>query len=89
MGGKPFDSLPAFIPVGFEMTVLVGGLSTALMLLVRSRLWPGKRSRAIDGVTDERFALVIARKDATFPMSELSSLLQRHGALEVWSEVER
>ena len=89
VGGKPFDSLPAFIPVGFEMTVLFGGLSTALMLLVRSRLWPGKRSTAVPGVTDDRFALVIARNDATYPMSELPALLERHGAVDVRQEVGR
>ena len=88
VGGKPFDSLPAFIPVGFEMTVLFGGLATALMLLVRSRLWPSKKSRAIEGVTDDRFALAIARKDASLAAAELPALLERHGAIEVQSEVE-
>ncbi len=88
VGGKPFDSLPAFVPVGFELTVLIGGLSTAFALAVRSRLWPGKRSRAIEGVTDDRFALVIARADASLASAELGALLERHGALRVWREVE-
>ena len=88
VGGKPFDSLPAFIPVAFEMTVLFGGLATALMLLVRSRLWPGKKSRAIAGITDERFALVIARKNVRLASAELPALLRRHGAVDVWQEVE-
>ena len=92
VGGKPFDSLPAFIPVGFEMTVLFGGLATALMLLVRSRLWPGKRCKDLAskaGVTDERFALVIARKDVNLASAELPALLRRNGAVEVWQEVVR
>ncbi|MAE45468.1 MAG: iron ABC transporter [Planctomycetes bacterium] len=87
IGGKPFDSLPAFIPVGFEMTVLLGGLSTALFLFIRSKLWPGKKSRAIGGVTDERFALVIARKDANLAMAEVPELLHRHGAVDVRQEL--
>ena len=87
VGGKPFDSLPAFVPVAFEMTVLLGGLSTAFMLLARSRLWPGKRARAIEGVTDDRFALVIARRDATLASTELEELLAHHGAVRVWQEV--
>jgi hypothetical protein len=87
VGGKPFDSLPAFIPVAFEMTVLFGGLSTALALLLRSRLWPGRKSTRIAGVTDDRFALVIARRDAGMATAELPALLERHGALEVWKEV--
>jgi len=89
VGGKPFDSLPAFVPVGFELTVLIGGLSTALMLLVWSRLWPGKRARAIAGVTDDRFALVIARRDASHSAAEMAEFLGRHGALEVWQEEAR
>ena len=88
VGGKPFDSLPAFIPVGFEMTVLFAGLATALMLMVRSRLWPGKRSRHhIEGVTDDRFALVIAEDDASFPATVLPDVLRRHGAIRIWEEV--
>ncbi len=83
VGGKPFDSLPAFVPVGFELTVLCGGLSTAFVLLMRSRLWPGKSSRAVEGVTDDCFALAIARKDASLPAAELPALLERHGAVEV------
>jgi len=88
VGGKPFDSLPAFIPVGFEMTVLFAGLLTAAMLLVRSKLWPGRAGKAIQGVTDHRFALVIARRDAERAVSELPGLLHRHGAVEVWQEAE-
>ena len=88
VGGKPFDSLPAFIPVAFEMTVLCAGLLTAFMLLFRSKLWPGNRHVAIEGVTDDRFALVIARKNAERANSELPGLLQRNGAVKVWQEVE-
>ncbi len=87
VGGKPFDSLPAFVPVAFELTVLFGGLATALMLMFRSRLWPGKKSRAIEGVTDDRFALAITRKDAGLAASELPALLERHGAVRVLTEV--
>ena len=43
VGGKPLDSLPAFVPVAFELTILIAGLATAFALFARSRLWPGKR----------------------------------------------
>ncbi len=89
IGGKPFDSLPAFIPVGFEMTVLLAGLSTAFFLLFRSKLWPAKKSKAFEGTTDERFALVIARRSANMAMAELPELLHRHGAVHVWQELEK
>ena len=87
VGGKPFDSLPAFIPVGFEMTVLFGGLATALMLFVRSRLWPGKSSGlVVPGVTDDQFALVLGAGDASLPPGELAGLVARHGAVQSWEE---
>jgi len=89
VGGKPFDSLPAFLPIAFEMTVLSAGLATALMLLVRSRLWPGKkRRRVIEGVTDDRFALIIAEENAALRAGEVRSLLTRHGAVDCWEEIE-
>ncbi len=88
VGGKPFDSLPAFIPVGFELTVLFAGLATAFMLLMRSRLWPGRRAAVVPGVTDDRFALSVARTNAELPSSEIPTMLKRHGALEVIEELE-
>jgi hypothetical protein len=60
VGGKPFASIPAFIPITFELTVLSAALSTALALLVRAKLYPGRRAVTLPRVTDDRFALVLA-----------------------------
>ncbi|MDA0327674.1 MAG: DUF3341 domain-containing protein [Gemmatimonadetes bacterium] len=38
VGGKPMISIPAFIPIVFEMTVLFGALSTVIGLFILSRL---------------------------------------------------
>lgn len=38
VGGKPIISIPAFIPIVFEMTVLFGALSTVIGLFILSRL---------------------------------------------------
>ena len=38
VGGKPIVSIPAYIPIVFEMTVLFGALSTIIGLFVLSRL---------------------------------------------------
>jgi hypothetical protein len=62
VGGKPDNSTLAFIPIGFELTVLVGGLATVAALFLRARLFPGKRECLIaEGVTDNRFALVVPK----------------------------
>ncbi len=46
VGGKPENSTLAFVPVCFELTVLIGGLGTVGAFLLRARLYPGKRERA-------------------------------------------
>jgi hypothetical protein len=64
VGGRPWNSLPAFVPVAFEMMVLCGGLGLVLTWLVVCRLYPGKKPRQpSDRVTDDRFVLEISCSD--------------------------
>jgi hypothetical protein len=89
VGGKPFDSFPAFVPVAFELTILFAGLSTALALLVRSRLWPSKSVPAgLECTTDDRHALILAQADAAFRDADFPELLRRHGAVEYRRDTE-
>ena len=67
VGGKPWNSLPAFVPIIFEGMVLAAGLGTVFALLVVARLRPGKKMMPIiPGVMDDRFALLVEETDATF-----------------------
>ncbi len=60
VGGKPFASTPAFVPVMFEVGVLAGGLATVLALFVVCRLYPGKQPSLVHPrVTDDRFVVLI------------------------------
>jgi hypothetical protein len=87
VGGKPFDSLPAFVPVAFELTVLCAGLCTVFGLLARCGLRPGARVRAERPRTsDDRIALVLAQRDASHDPRELRQVLIESGALEVVDE---
>ncbi|MEE8467244.1 MAG: DUF3341 domain-containing protein [Planctomycetota bacterium] len=89
IGGKPFDSLPAFVPVMFEMTVLFAGLATAAALCLRSKIWPGRRIPAgLERTSDDQFALILAQEDAAFREQDFTELLQRHGAVETRHETE-
>ena len=45
VGGKPWNSLPAYVPVTFEVMVLLAGLGVVLAFFLRSRLFPGKRAK--------------------------------------------
>jgi len=59
VGGKPENSTLAFVPICFELTVLIGGLGTAAAFFVRARLYPGKREQLpVLGVTNNVFAVV-------------------------------
>ncbi len=78
VGGKPFVSLPAFIPVTFELTVLFAAIASVVTFFGRSRLWPGKRGEVLLRVTDDRFALVVAGSS-----EGAAKLLRDAGALEV------
>jgi vacuolar-type H+-ATPase subunit I/STV1 len=82
VGGKPDNSTLAFVPVCFELTILIGGLSTVAALFFRTRLFPGKRENlAIAGVTDDKFALVLRKR--TGDMRRAIAILEQSGAKKV------
>ena len=60
VGGKPYNSLPAFIPITFELTVLIGGLVTTAAFLFRSKLFPFKKVKLWNArVTNDRFVIAV------------------------------
>jgi len=88
VGGKPFNSLPAFVPVTFEVMVLFAGVSTVLAFLWVTGLRPGRRAATPDrAVTDDRFVLVIEERDAAFDPAEMRSLLASFGAVHMEERV--
>jgi hypothetical protein len=59
VGGKPLVSLPAFLPIMFELTVLLAGLATAAFMFFLNGLPNFKPNPLSPRVTDDRFALYI------------------------------
>lgn len=84
IGGKPYSSAPAWIPVVFEVGVLAAGLATVLALFIRSGLYPGKTPQLVDSrVTDDRFVVMMDVADAGFDVDEARGICLRHGAESV------
>jgi hypothetical protein len=83
ISGKPWDSLPAFIPVTFEVMVLLAGVGTVIAFLLAAGLRPGKQATLPHPrVTDDRFALLIEEADAVFSPVEAAALCAKFNAVE-------
>lgn len=88
VGGKPFESLPAFIPVAFEMTVLFAGLGTVAAFLAWARLYPGRRPPLeLDRATDDRFVVVVRGAGAPFSVGELARIFEGHAVARMWDRM--
>ncbi len=84
IGGKPFNSFVAFIPVGFEITVLLSALVTVAAFLIRSKFYPGKVEKLLDPkITNSNFVLAIECTNASVDTDEITSIMKENGASEV------
>ena len=87
IGGRPLNSWPSFVPVVFEMTVLVGALFAVLGMLAMNGLprphHPLFGVPQFDRATQDRFFLCILSRDPLFHERTTREFLQRLGAKEV------
>ena len=64
VGGKPWNSLPAYVPVTFEVMVLLAGYAVVVAFLLRCRLFPGKEAAPLfRGATDDTFVLALEQPE--------------------------
>jgi hypothetical protein len=84
VGGRPWNALPAFIPVTFEAMVLFGGLGLVLTWLIVCRLYPGKKAAPLLArVTDDRFAVVVVEAGRPFDPAAVRQLFEDCRAVHV------
>ena len=84
VGGRPFNSLPAYLPVMFECIVLFGGLGVLFVLFVNARLYPGKPSPTIHpDITNHRFVLAVEQRDSSFDTRSVSRIWEQNNVVEV------
>ena len=85
IGGKNNASLPPFIPVTFELTVLLAALGMVATFMIVSDMKPYKKPRQFDvRSTDDKHIMAIdLAMNAATNKNELSSILKEAGAEEV------
>ncbi len=83
IGGKPFFSLPAWIPIMFELTVLFSAVGMVLTFCYLSQLAPFvKKDHFNPRSTDDTFVMAIECNDKTSE-SDVTAFLQSIGGAEV------
>jgi hypothetical protein len=87
ISGKPLFSLPANIPVAFEMTILFAAISALVGMLAFNGLpqlhHPMHKSRLLKRATDDRFLISIEAKDPNFDLEKTRALLESLQPLQI------
>lgn len=85
IGGKPTWSIPAFIPITFEVTILFSGLTTVFGMFFLNRMPtyhdPLFEVERFAKATDDRFFIMIEARDRKYDREKVIEFLQKTGAI--------
>jgi hypothetical protein len=77
IGGKPFISIPAFVPVTFELTVLLAAYGMGFYFFITRGLGPTNVPRIFDRrATDDKHVMAIDLAENTKTEDEIKVLLE-------------
>jgi hypothetical protein len=92
IGGRPFISAPMFIPITFECTVLIGGLTAAISMIILNGLpspyHPVFNVERFADASRNKFFLCIESEDPNFDRHATAGFLESLGPDEI-AEVAR
>ena len=81
-GGKPYWSVPAFIPITFELTVLFAAIGMTVTFYVINGQGPGVTNPVLhDRITDDKFCIAFDNHHVS--EEEAKSFLKETGASEI------
>lgn len=88
-GGKPYWSVPAFIPITFELTVLFASVGMVLVFYIICGLGPGAEPRRLhDRITDDKFCIAFdATGLADDAIEKLKGYFSKTGAESIHTKV--
>jgi hypothetical protein len=87
IGGKPFDSWPAFIPITFELTILCAGIFSVVGMiwlnLLPTPYHPVFNVPRFELASQDRFFLCIKSKDPKFDLEAVKRFFEQFEPREV------
>lgn len=85
IGGKDFAAVPDFIPVTFEMTVLLAAFGMVGVFMVSSNLKPWAQPRIFDvRITDDKHVMAIdIANNSALDQERIKEILKSSGATEI------
>ena len=92
IGGRPYNSWPAYVPITFELTVLCAAFAAIIGMLALNRLpepyHPVFNAPGFDRASTDRFFLCIEAEDPKFDIASTRRFLETLKPVNI-SEVER
>jgi Protein of unknown function (DUF3341) len=84
IGGKDFIAFPDFIPVTFELTVLMASFGMVFTFWLSNGLWWGNKAQMLDiRSTDDKFVMAIDLSSNKMAQADIETLLKSSGATEI------